>query len=277
MLAPSPSFLSRSRLAETIERLSSCSGSFYFYEPRARLRSGEPGSPLVWQSVSPNEAESLSFSELDSYSLALCSSLSGSLALSPLEAVEKISQKKLWQSVSLLWVPDHCQSGDYGGSIYALSNAQALLEDYGGSSVLREAIGGHGSYGLALDARYVSEDLLEAMESLENYPLYDENHCSFLEESLKEEAFSSWLRSDLLRFLEKAFSSLLAEEGLSEEEAEEEAEKRAESLSEDRLWELLREADSDGCLWSPEHNSMWCNLERISEDLLSALLQEARA
>lgn len=275
MLAPSPSFLSRSRLAETIERLSSCSGSFYFHEPREYLRSGELGSPSVWQSVSPNAAESLSFSDLDSYSLALCSSLSGSLALSPLEAVEKISQKKLWQSVSLLWLPDHCQSGDYGGSIYALSNAQALLEEYGGSSALREVIGGHGSYGLALDPRYVSEDLLEAMESLESYPLYNEEHCSFLEESLKEEAFSSWLRSDLLRFLEKTFSSLLAEEGLSEEEAEEEAEKRAENLSEDRLWELLREADSGGCLWSPEYNSMWCDLERISEDLLSALLQEA--
>lgn len=275
MLAPSPSPLSRSRLADTIERLSSCSGSFFFYEPRERLRSGEPGSPLVWQSVSPNEAESLYWSDLDRYSLALCSSLAGSLALSPLEAVEKISQKQLWQSVSLLWVPDHCQSGDYGGSVYALSNAQALLEEHGSSPSCRELIGGHGSYALALDPRYISEDLLEAIESLESYPLHDEDHCSFLEESLKEEAFSSWLRSDLLRFIEKAFSSLLAEEGLSEEEAEEEAEKRAESLSEDQLWELLRAADSDGCLWSPEHNSMWCDLERIPEDLLSALLQEA--
>jgi hypothetical protein len=275
MLAPSPSLLSRSRLADVIERLSSCSGSFFFYEPRERLRSGEPGSPLVWQSVSPNEAESLSSSELDHCSLALCSSLSGSLALSPLEAVEKISRKKLWQSVSLLWVPDHCQSGDYGGSVYALSNAQALLEEHGSSPSCRELMGGHGSYALALDPRYVSENLLEAMESLENYPLYNEEHCSFLEESLKEEAFSSWLRSDLLRFIEKAFSFLLAEEGLSEEEAEEEAEKRAESLSEDQLWQLLREADSDGCLWSPEHNSMYCDLDRIPEDLLSELLSSS--
>jgi hypothetical protein len=266
------STLTRSRLAENLDRLSALYGSFYFYEPRERPRSGEPGSPLVWESVSPDIAESLSYGELDSYSCALCSSLTGSLGLTPEEAISRISERRLWRKVSLLFVPSHCESGDYGGSVYALSNAEALLKEFGGSPGCRELIGGHGSYGLAIDVRYVSEDLLEALESLESYPLYDEEHCCLVEDRLKEEAFSSYLERDLRRLLEETAGEALRERGLSEEEAEEEAERRAESLTEGDLWELLSSADSDGCLWEQEHNSMYCALDRIHPScLLEAL------
>lgn len=269
-LSPSP--LRSSRLAETIERLCSCSGSFFFYEPRERLRSStEPGSPLVWESVSPNAADSLGWGELDSYSLALCSGLTGSLGLSPLGAIERISERRLWQSVALLWVPDLCQSGDYGGSTYQLSNAQALLEEFGGSPGCREVIGGWGSYGLALDPRYVSEGLLEALEALESYPLYDEEHCSELEENLKVEAFSCWVESDLRQLIESTLLEELLERGEPEERAEGISETLAESASEEQLWGILWAADSDGCLWTAEHNSMHCDLSRIH----SALIVEA--
>jgi hypothetical protein len=265
--------LRSSRLAESIERLSSCSGSFYFYEPRERLRSSvEPGSSY-WQSVSPNEADSLHFSELDNYSLALCSSLSSSLALSPLEAVEKISERRLWQSVALLWVPDLCQSGDYGGSTYQLSNAQALLKEFGGSPGCREIIGSHGSYALAIDPRYISEDLIEALESLENDLIWDEDHLCYLEEDLKTEAFSNWLESDLRRLIESIVSDALIQSGADPEAAEERAERIAEDATEETLWQILSAADEDGCLWSAEHNSMYCDLDRIPADsILEALL-----
>jgi hypothetical protein len=263
--AISPSVLRSSRLADTVERLSSCSGSWYLYEPRERLRSStEPGSPLVWESVSPNAAESLSFGELDTFSLALCSGLTGSLGLSPLEAIERISDRRLWQSVALLWVPSYCESGDYGGSVYQLSNAQALLEEFGGSPGCREVIGGYGSYGLAIDPRYVKEELLEALESLESYPLWDEDHCSQLEESLKEEAFSSWLESDLRRHIESAL--------IESSEPEERAEELAENATEEQLWGILWAADQDGCLWRAENNSMWCDLDRIDADLITEAL-----
>ena len=268
----SPSMLRSSRLTENLERLSACSGSFYLYEPRERLRSStEPGSPLVWESVSPNAAESLSFGELDTFSLALCSGLTGSLGLSPFEAIERISERRLWQGVALLWVPSYCESGDYGGSVYQLSNAQALLEEFGGSAACREVIGGYGSYGLAIDPRYVKEELLEALESLESYPLWDEEHCSQLEENLKAEAFSSWLESDLRRHIESAISDALIRSGADPEAAEERAEELAEDATEDQLWGILSAADESGCLWSPEHNAMWCDLERID----SAVITEA--
>jgi hypothetical protein len=268
----SPSLLRSSRLADTVERLSGCSGSWYLYEPRERLRSSsEPGSSY-WEPVSPNAADSLSFGELDSYSLALCSGLTGSYGLSPLEAIERISERKLWQSVSLLWVPSYCESGDYGGSVYQLSNAQALLEEFGGSPGCREVIGGYGSYGLAIDPRYVKEELLEALESLESDPLWDEEHCSQLEENLKAEAFSSWLESDLRRHIESVISSALIQGGADPEAAEERAEELAENATEEQLWGILWAADQDGCLWRAENNSMWCDLDRIDADLITEAL-----
>lgn len=58
--------LSNSRLIANIKELSSLSGEFYFYEPRKRLLNSGKGEPLSWQSVSPNEADSLSMGELGS-------------------------------------------------------------------------------------------------------------------------------------------------------------------------------------------------------------------
>lgn len=262
-----------SALADTVNRLEALAGSFYFYEPRSRLRSSSSlGSEIVWENDSPNEAESLSYGELDTYALSLCSSLTGSYSLSPLEAIAKISERKLWGSVSLLFIPFHTESGDYGGATYHLSNAQALLEAYGSSPGCCEVIGGHGSYALALDPRYVSADLLEALEALESYPIFDEDHLSQLEEELKAEAFDSWLASDLRRLISSSLPSELEALGLSEEEAEERADLLAENASEEMLWALLTAADSDGCLWEAEHNSIYCDLSRLSSELIAEVL-----
>lgn len=273
----SGSALRSSWLWEATDRLSALSGSFYFYEPRERVRGSGSGSPLTWEAVNPNEAESLSFGELSDWSSEIGSSLgSGITRLSPLEALERISERKAWRDVSLLFVPYLTESGDYGGSTYALSNAEALLEEHGGSPSCREITGGWSSYALAIDPRYVSEDLLEALESLEGYPVHCEEHLSIVEERLKEEAFSSWLESDLRRLIETVTLEALLQGGVKEaEEAEYEAAKIAEQATEEELWEILSSADEDGCLWSPEHNSMWCDLDRISEELiLRAFLSE---
>lgn len=259
-----------SRLWDITERLSSLSGSFYFYEPRERMRGSGSGSPLAWESVNPNEAESLSFGELSDWSSEVGSFLgSGLTRLSPMEALEKISARKAWGAVSLLFIPSLTESGDYGGSTYALSNAEALLDEFGGSPCCREIIGGWGSYALAVDPRYVSDELLEALESLENYPVYDDDHLSCVEERLKGEAFSSWLESDLRRLIESVTFQALLEGGVRDkEEAEEISESISERATEEELWEILLSADEDGCLWRAEHNSMWCDLDRVPGELI---------
>ena len=269
--------LSSSRLLQNVKALSGLSGSFYFYEPREHLRSGEPGSPLVWQSVSPNEEDSLCWSCLDHYSLQLCSSLQGSLGLSPEEAISRISEKRLWQSMSLLWVSDYCQSGDYGGSVHYLSNAKELLASFS-SPECRELMGSYSSHGVAIDPRYLSEELLESLQSLENYPVLNEDALGELELELQGEAWENYLRSDFSRALERLLCDLLSAH--YEDGDEDRAEQSVENLSEEQLWELFsRTADENGIYWENQHNDCWIDSDRVaqslSEDqLLSLLLPE---
>jgi hypothetical protein len=263
------SMLKSSRLWENVERLISLSGSFYLYEPRERCRNSGHGSPLEWVAVNPNEADYLHYSDLSGTSLSLCCTLGGGASrYSALEIVEKITEKKLWGEVTLLFVSDFTGSSHYSGGLPYLSNCEVLLEEYS-SPECREIIGGHGSKSVAIDPRYVSEELLETLESLENYPVIDEGHWSELGEKLKGEAFESWVESDLRRYIEEALVEALMEGGVRErEEAEEEAEEIAENASDDTLWQILSEADSDGCLWEEEFNSMYCKLDRIDSSLI---------
>ena len=263
------SMLKSSRLWENVERLISLSGSFYLYEPRERCRNSGHGSPLEWVAVNPNEADYLHYSDLSDTSLSLSCTLGGGASqLAPLEIVEKIIEKRLWSEVTLLFVSDFTGSSDYSGGLPYLSNCEVLLEEYN-SPECRELIGGYGSKSVAIDPRYVSEELLETLESLENYPVIDEGHWSELGEKLKGEAFESWVESDLRRYIEEALVEALMEGGVRErEEAEEEAEEIAENASDDTLWEILSEADSDGCLWEEEFNSIYCKLDRIDSSLI---------
>jgi len=183
----------------------------------------------------------------------------------PMEAASLLSERKLWQTAAVLFIPDYFSSGDYGGSVHYLANKEAFLEEFGnsekiGGSQIWELLGGFSSSQIAIDPRYVTEELLEALESLQDYPLWDEDNLWKVEERLKAEAFSCFLESDLRRRIEE----ILTEAGEEEEKAEE----KVESLTEEDLWEILRLADSDGCLWEPEHNSMYCNLERVTEENL---------
>lgn len=229
------------------------------------MRSSEPGSPLVWESVSPNEEESLCRSCLDHYSLSLRSSLQGSLGLSPEEAVSRICERRLWQSVTLLWVPDRCQSGDYGGAVHYRSNANVLLSDFS-SPECRELYGSHGSHGVAIDPRYCSDELLENIESLESYPVLSEDDLSSLEMELQNEAWENWARSDFSKRLESLLSGILS--AADWEIAEEWAEQSVESLSEDQLWELFSSAaEESGTYWESQHNDAYIDVDRVAESL----------
>jgi hypothetical protein len=257
--------LSSSRLLSHVQALAELSGSFYFYEPRERFRSGEPGSPLAWQSVSPNEEESLHWSCLDHYSLSLCSSLQGSLRLSPEEAVSKICERKFWQSMSLLWVPDYCQSGDYGGAVHHLSNAKELLSSFS-SPECRELVGSYGSHGVAIDPRYLSEELLESLQSLESYPVLNEDALGELEIEFQGAAWESWARSDFSRKLESLLSEVLS--AAAWENAEDWAEQSIESLSDSQLWNLFENAREEANLyWESQYNDVWIDTERVAESL----------
>lgn len=253
--------LSTSRLIANIKELSSLSGEFYFYEPRERLLNSGKGEPLSWQSVSPNEADSLSMGELDRYSLALLSSLGSTVAqLSPEEAVALICERRLWQSVSILWLSDRCLSGDYCGAPHTASNMRVLLEEFSGPE-LRSCSGGYGAQSVAVDPRYLSEALLENLQSLESYPVLDEDDCSALELELQQEAWESWAQRDFSRALEKRLSSALEDEDMAEETIE--------SLSPDSLCSLFYAlADKGSIYWESQGSpDQWIDCERVADEL----------
>ena len=259
-----PDFFSSSNLCQNLSRLSDLQGCFYFWES-STLRSYSPGSQgypsSFWEQEKLTDQGVLHWTDLsNSLSQADYFKLSD-----PAEAASLISERKLWQTAPIIFVPDFFVSGDYGGSVYGLANKEAFLEEFGDSEKIGglqiwELLGGYGSSQIAVDPRYVTEELLEALESLQNYPVWDEDSLCKVEDRLKQEAFSCFVESELRKKIEE----ILLEAGEEEEEAEE----KAESLTEENLWGVLSSADADGCLWEPEHNSMHCRLERVTEENL---------
>lgn len=257
-----------SQLHENIQCLSELSGDFYFYEPRREMiRGGAFSSPIEWRQPCPNESDSLSFGELSTYSLELCRELGSSLSkVSPAEAAELLCQRKRWRHCSLVWISSNCQGGDYGGGTHNVSNARVLIDQFS-SPELREIGGGYGSFGVAVDPRYLSEDLLESLQSLENYPVLDEDDLSHYEMELQSEAWENWA--------EREFRDAL-ENRLSEISSEDEAEKAAEEISSDALYGLFHQAMETGNLyWYHEcATSAWIDCEEVASEVPEERLRE---
>lgn len=253
-------FFSSSNLCQNLSRLSEFQGCFYFWES-SRLVSSPKDYSSFWEQEKLAGQRVLHWSDLsNSLSQASYFKLSD-----PMGAASLLSERRLWQTAPVVFVPDFFASGDYGGSVWGLANKEAFLEDFGdfdkiGGIQIWELLGGYGASQIAVDPRYVTEELLEALESLQSYPVWSEDNLYKVEERLKEEAFSCFLESDLRKKIEE----ILTEAGEEEEKAEE----KAESLTEENLWGILSCADSDGCLWASEHNSMYCDLSRVTESHL---------
>jgi hypothetical protein len=235
--------LGSSQLLSSVQSLSELSGEWFFYEPRQEImRSSDYCSPIEWRQPSPNEAESLSLGELSSYSLELCRELGSSVTkVTPEEAVTLLCERKLWKQCSLLWLSSHCMGGDYCGSTHNIANA-----------------------------RYLSEELLELLQSLENYPVLCEDELSSYELELQNEMWEDTVRREWENVLESALSSLLSDEEL--------AETIVESLSEESLFSLFSHcAELSNAYWEAETGTtMWIDVDRVaeslSEELLSSLL-----
>ena len=256
-----------SQLHASIQALSELSGDFYFYEPRREMiRGGALSSPIEWRQPCPNEADSLSFGELSSYSLELCRELGSSLSkVSPEEAAQLLCERKLWRRCSLVWISSHCQGGGYGGGTHNISNARVLIDEFS-SPELREITGGYGSLGVAVDPRYLSEELLESLQSLENYPVLNEDDLSHYEMELQNEAWESWAEEEFRRALEERFSEISSEE---------EAERTAEELSSETLCELFHQTLEIGNLYWDHAcaTSAWIDCEEVAKSVPEEILR----
>ncbi len=258
-----PAFLST--VHDRIERLSALSGSFYTVSPDRYI-----GGCNTWESYSPLEEEELSFSSLEATAGRHC----GFSRLSPLETFQRFCEKKLHSVTALVFCPDYCQGSDYGGSLVELSNCDVLAEEHYGKGVWR-LYGGHDSFGLAFDVRYITEEALKALESLQDYPLASEDRLSELELEKEQEAWESWASSDFTKELLKLLSSFYQE---ASEDKLEILEDKLETLEDDKLYGLFQEACELGNhYWETEHQDRWIDCERVAASVSFSSLLEALA
>lgn len=88
-----------------------------------------------------------------------------------------------------LTIIESATGSDYSGNLVEKSNALALKRDF---PWLVEIYGGHGTFGVAYLGRRENQNdaLIEAIDALTEYPLYDESHHSDLETDTAWEAWT---------------------------------------------------------------------------------------
>lgn len=258
-----------SSLLSKLEALSGIQGDFYTVSPDRSVRPS-PGHPesysTVWEDYSPLEESALSYSLLE----ASAGRHLNWAKLSPEELLRAFTESKLWKKASIVFCPAFFSSGDYGGSLVELSNLQAFLEDHGKKPGVWELYGSYGSSGLALDIRFIDEDMLEELSSLQSYPVVSEDHLSHLELEKEQEAWEDWTREDYRKELQKRLEELFPE-------AEETIESRLEELEEEKLFSLFQQAmESGNVYWETEATSRYVDCQEVAahtnlDSLLSLL------
>jgi hypothetical protein len=248
----SPALLSR------IERLSGCDGRWI-----VDCRELEGSYSYALRSLS----EQWPFESSDPISGTLSRywhSLDGVPNLYKLSSPEDAAQycaATRWQC-KLLFSPalldaDCSWPGGYEASSLHRSNNRTFQDSYAKELLLADG----DADGLSLDVRYVSEEMLSEIESLENYPLLSEDDHSSLELELQEEAWADWAERDFSRALEKRLSSVL--------ENDERAEEIVESLSPDSLYSLFSALSESANIYWEEQScyGQWIDCERVAEEL----------
>ncbi len=109
------------------------------------------------------------------------------------------------------WIRD-AEWSDYSGTTYTRSNARSLARDY--SEVVTESWrGGHGWTGAYISASVLNDAMalgtfdiaervgavLDIIEALQDYPVYDDEDMSALEMEILNGDFDSWGRSEMER------------------------------------------------------------------------------
>jgi hypothetical protein len=180
-------------------------------------------------------------------------------------------------------LPDYCSGSDYSGSLIEVTNYKTLLammpSEYEDGVEYITYSGGHGTFALAIRIDALTEEILETLESLDDYPLLDESLHSELEIEAQNEAWDSWAKSDfkteLGRYMWTVFESSTRADQRAEESdeayharldaAEEYLSEECGEIGESALCELFyKMADRANVYWENEQGSdMAIDVERV--------------
>jgi len=151
-------------------------------------------------------------------------------------------------------MPDILSGSDYSGSLVEQSNWMCFLEEFGQCDGVKCVVGGHGTFAVAItvEAYKGNKNIQEALNSLADYPVADEDHYSHMQMEKTEEAWEDWAFSDYESALEKAFD--LDEQGMELNWSGQDA------------FEVFTEvAESVNEYWEEENQSMWIDVETVAE------------
>lgn len=176
-----------------------------------------------------------------------------------------------WQS-RLLFVSDYLREdcswpGGYSPSAVCRSNARVFRDEFKQELELADADGPD----VALDVRYITEDMIETLESLEHYPLLSEDDHSELEQELQDEAWEHWAASDWRRMVCAALDALLPEN------APQDGDDILDGVEDvdNRLLELFHAcAERSNTYWQEEQGDQWIDLERVAAVLVRQDLRD---
>jgi hypothetical protein len=170
-----------------------------------------------------------------------------------------------WKS-RLLFVSDYLREdrswpGGYSPSAVYRSNARVFRDEF--RRELEKADGDGPD--VALDVRYVTDEMLETLEGLESYPLISEDDHSELEVEDQQEAWENWAASDWRRLVCAAIDQFLPDGAQKDGDEILDAMPDADS----KLAELFR----DCCEWSNTYweedgdAGQWIDLDRVAKQL----------
>jgi hypothetical protein len=170
-----------------------------------------------------------------------------------------------WQA-RLLFVADRLNDdcswpGGYSAPSIYRSNARVFRDQF--SKELEAGADGDAD-GVALDVRYVTDEMLETIESLENYCVLDEDDHSQLELELQQEAWELWAASDWRQLVCQAIDAVLPEGATTDGD---------EILSampdeDSKLAELFHNCcEWTNTYWFEDGTDQWVDLDRVAEAL----------
>ena len=170
-----------------------------------------------------------------------------------------------WQA-RLLFVADRLNDdcswpGGYSAPSAYRSNARVFRAEF--AKELEAGADGDAD-GVALDVRFVSDEMLETIGSLESYCILDEDDHSQLELELQQEAWELWAASDWRQLVCKAIDAVLPEDATIDGD-----EILAAMPDEDsKLAELFHNCcEWTNTYWFEDGTDQWVDLDRVAEAL----------
>ena len=162
--------------------------------------------------------------------------------------------------------------GGYEQPSYYRSNNRVFKEDFKKELFNAELDGP----GLMLDPRYISREMLEVIEGLEDYPIINEDDQGSLENDDQEEAWQDLYRVEFISAITKRVDSLLPDN--ADMYAGDDLVDSFADNHENKLWDLFRAGmEATNSYWIEESQAGWyVDIERVvsgltDQDLIDTL------